>query len=46
MELPAAAYSTKAPLSLGSMGRDFKTFLKFHVDNGKITKIAVGQISY
>jgi hypothetical protein len=25
---------------------DFRTFLKFHVDNGKITKMAVGQISY
>lgn len=25
---------------------DFKTFLKFHVDNGKITKMAVGQANY
>jgi hypothetical protein len=25
---------------------DFKTFLKFNVDNGKITKMAVGQASY
>jgi hypothetical protein len=25
---------------------DFKTFLKFNVDNGKIIKMAVGQTSY
>jgi hypothetical protein len=23
-----------------------KTFLRFHVDNGKITKMGVGQINY
>jgi hypothetical protein len=26
--------------------RDFKTFLKFNMDNGKITKMAEGQASY
>jgi hypothetical protein len=25
---------------------DFKTFLKFHVQKGKITKMAVGQVEY
>ncbi len=25
---------------------DFKTFLRFHVENGKITKLAVGQTNY
>jgi hypothetical protein len=25
---------------------EFKTFLKFHVDNGKITKMVVGQVEY
>ncbi|HEY9385873.1 MAG TPA: hypothetical protein VIP70_02445 [Nitrososphaeraceae archaeon] len=25
---------------------DFKTFLRFHVENGKITKMAVGQTNY
>ena len=25
---------------------DFRTFLKFHVENGKITKMEVGQVDY
>jgi hypothetical protein len=25
---------------------DFRTFLRFHVDNGKITKMAVGQSNH
>jgi hypothetical protein len=25
---------------------DFKTFLRFHVEKGKITKMAVGQVDY
>jgi hypothetical protein len=33
------------PQLTGQWG-DFKTYLRFHVDYGKITKMAVGQVEY